>query len=145
MMNLFSPDFTENTPQIEQAAEKTSSPAFQNKSGRQHWELPRSWKNKLNIHLVKLQILNHKMLGKQKVEAQIWRLTWPWGIWTKGRFIAQMSIGVEDKQGMFWQEDVSTSNLIVNVETVCEMPWIPGENLNSELRTVGRVSKLRKK
>lgn len=36
--------------------------------------------------------------------------------------MAQMSIGVEDKQGMFWQEDVSTSNLIVKVETVCEMP-----------------------
>lgn len=78
------------------------------------------------------------MLGRQKVEAQSWRLRWPWGIWTDGRFIAQMSTGVEDKQGMFWQEDVSTSNLIVKVEAGCEMPWIPGENLNSELRTVGR-------
>lgn len=78
MMNLFSLDFTENTPQVERAAEENSSPAFQNKSGRQQLgELPRSWKNKLNIHLVKLQIPNYKILGRQKVEAKSWRLRWP--------------------------------------------------------------------
>lgn len=35
-----------------------------------------------------------------------------------------------DKQGTSWQEDVRMSSLMFKVETGCEMPWIPGGNLN---------------